>query len=135
MNAVERWIRYVAYTVIGLFLLAVAAFVGAILFEAVQRNPHALVEMLALPGCWIVICGPILLWISLVAFYFRLPKDIRRAHVSEYRYLNPGVVVALAQEYHRIHGFDWLLWIVTASGVLTLGLILLVLNNAAPRRR
>jgi hypothetical protein len=101
--------------------------VGFTLYDAVRRNPGALLEFIRLPGCWMILLGPILLWISLATFYFRLPKELRAVYVAQ----KPGgfyfgAMRLLFVEYRRRHGYDWLLWIMTASGAVTLIVIALL---------
>src|SRR5436309_7959285 len=76
----ERVVRVVGYIVIALFLLL---FFFPYVGSAVRRNPGALLEFIRLPGCWMILLGPILLWISLATFYFRLPKELRAVYVAQ----------------------------------------------------
>ncbi len=129
---IERFVKIVGYTIIGLFLLLFfIPFVGLSLYDAIRRSPGAILEFFRLPGCWMILVGPILFWISLAAFYFRLPKESRGVYVAE----KPGgfyfrAIALLFREYRRIHGFDWLLWIVAASGALTLVIVVALIASA-----
>src|SRR5207253_550866 len=83
-----------------------------------RRNPRALIEFAQIPGCWVIVAGPLLLWASLMAFYFRLPKEVRRVSLGTMgwpRDLQFGAVADLFREYRRRHGFDWLLWLQALS--------------------
>jgi hypothetical protein len=91
------------------------------LYDAIRRNPGALLEFLRLPGCWMIVLGPILFWISLAVFYFRLPKEIRVVYVAtKYRGYGIAAIRMLFAEYRRRHGYDWLIWMMAASGAVTL---------------
>ncbi len=122
MNPVERGIRRAGNVVIALFIfLFFVPYVGSMLYDAIRRNPRALLEFLQLPGCWMVLLGPVLFWTSLASFYFRLPREIRQQHVGVLRsHFDLGALAFLFHEYRKLHGFDWLLWIMVLSGVLTL---------------
>jgi hypothetical protein len=136
MTAFERAIRVIAYVVIALFIAGFfIPFVGMTLFEGFRRNPRALIEFARLPGCWLLIAGPLLCWASLTAFYFRLPKDVRTASLGTMGVgrLDIGRIVDLVRQYRRRYGFDWLLWIVTISGVLTVAIYVLVIIAAVSR--
>jgi len=132
----QRVIRRVAYAIIALFLIAFfIPFVGFTLFDGLRRNPRALIEFAQEPGCWVILAGPVLFWISLVAFYVRLPKEVRARKVGTLgRRYDFGAIATLFREYRRLYGFDWLLWVMAASGALTL-LIVAMLVIADSRRR
>ncbi len=125
MKSIERGIRIVGYVVIGLFvLLFFIPFVGMMLYDAICANPKAILEFLRIPGCWAFFLGPILFWFALMTFYFRLPKELRTVYVAT----KPGgyrleAIAMLVREYRARHGYDWLLWILTASGLVTLVII------------
>ncbi|MEK6374956.1 MAG: hypothetical protein AABO58_19950 [Acidobacteriota bacterium] len=134
MTAFERAIRVIAYVVIALFIAAFfIPFVGITLFEGFRRNPRALIEFAHLPGCWLIIAGPLLCWTSLMAFYFRLPKEVRTASLGTLgaSTLRIGGIVNLVRQYRRRYGFDWLLWTVTLSGVITAGIYVFLITSAA----
>src|SRR2546428_13819786 len=103
----ERFVRVVRYVVIALFLLLFfVPYVGFMLYDAVRRNPGALLEFFRLPGCWMILLGPILFWISLATFYFRLPKELRGVYVAK----KPGgfyigAIRMLFVEYRRQQGY------------------------------
>src|SRR6266496_4336957 len=112
----ERGVRRFGYIVIALFvLLLFIPYVGISLYDAIRRNPRAAFELIRLPGCWLIVFGPILFWISLVAFYFRLPKELRTTYVASRRVLYFGAMRLLLAEYRRQHGYDWLIWMMAAS--------------------
>lgn len=134
MNAFKRAVRVVGYVVIGLFIAGIfIPFVGVTLFEGFRRNPRALIEFAGLPGCWLIIAGPLLCWASLMAFYFRLPKEVRTASLGTLgaSSLRIGGIVNLVRQYHRRYGFDWLLWTVTLSGIITVAVYVFLIVNSA----
>jgi hypothetical protein len=131
--SIERVVRKIGYTIIALFvLLFFLPFVGLSLYDAIRANPRALLEFLREPGCWLIVLGPILLWASLAAFYFRIPKLVRSRSVGTLgmRY-NVGAIVTLFRDYRRARGFDWLLWVMVGSGVVTVALIAVLLSSRA----
>ena len=77
--------------------------------------------------------GPLLCWASLTAFYFRLPKEMRTASLGTMGVgsLNIRGIVDLFRQYRRRYGFDWLLWTVTVSGVLTVVIYVFLITSAA----
>lgn len=132
----ERVVRGIGYTIIALFLLLFfVPFVGLSLYDAIRRNPGALLEFIRLPGCWMIVLGPILFWISLAVFYFRLPKETRVVYVAT-KYgggYDIGAIRMLFAEYHRRHGYDWLLWIMSASAAVTLVIIVAIVATTSKR--
>ena len=132
-----KWIRIIAYTIIGLFLAGFfVPFVGMALYDGFRRNPRALIEFAQLPGCWLTVAGPLLFWVSLAAFYFRLPKETRRVSLGTLGIndVRPSVARRLFSEYRRRHGYDWLLWLVTLSGIVTLAIVVILVAGSVESR-
>ncbi len=82
-----------------------------------------------------ILLGPILFWISLTTFYFRLPKELRSVYVAQ----KPGgfyvgAIRMLFAEYRRQHGYDWLLWLMSASGAVTLVIAIALVADAMSKR-
>ena len=82
-----------------------------------------------------ILLGPILFWISLATFYFRLPKELRGVYVAK----KPGgfyigAIRMLFVQYRRQHGYDWLLWIMSASGAVTLVIAIALVADAMSKR-
>jgi hypothetical protein len=82
-----------------------------------------------------ILLGPILFWTSLAMFYFRLPKELRRVYVAQ----KPGgfyigAIRMLFAEYRRQHGYDWLLWIMSASGAATLVVAIALVAETMSKR-
>lgn len=107
----ERALRKALWWIIGLFVfLAFVPFVGMTLFEGFKRGPLPWREML--PGCALMF-GPVLLWISLAAMYFRAPKELRTIYFGDFgdrggfsgRY-NVGGIIRFFSGYRKHFGMD-----------------------------
>ena len=122
--ALEKGIRRVAWVIIAAFLLLMfVPYVGMMLYDAFTRNPQAVIGFLLVPGCWAILVGPVFYMLSLAAVHFRLPQEIRRESLGQLGgrsgYYRSGGMTHLFTEYFRQRGYDWVMWVVTVSGLVT----------------
>lgn len=127
MSPAERVIRTVGYVAVGFFLAFIfLPIVGFALYNALVRERAKAVAFLAEPGLWIIAAGPVLLWTSLVLMYFRLPREVRSVNVGTFgrNDLRIGRLMAMLRQYRHIHGFDWVLWAMSLSALVTAVLLM-----------
>jgi len=78
-----------------------------------------------------ILRGPILFWISLATFYFDFQRNCDVFTLLR----NRAVSTSMQSECFLLNtGYDWLLWIMSASGAVTLVIAIALVADAMSKR-